>query len=82
MKRALLPLVPVLLLAACSDSESSSPATTAPAATTGATTGATDGGTDIVTFTAEVWADNWFSLYVNGELVGEDGSITERRSKA
>lgn len=33
------------------------------------------------TFTAEVWADNWFALYVNGELVGEDSvSITTERS--
>lgn len=32
-------------------------------------------------FTAEVWADNWFSLYVNGTLVGEDSvSITTERS--
>ena len=25
-----------------------------------------------VTFQAEVWADNWFALYVNGKKVGED----------
>jgi len=25
-----------------------------------------------IEFTASVWADNWFSLYVNGQLVGED----------
>lgn len=32
-------------------------------------------------FTAEVWADNWFALYVNGELVGEDSvPITTERS--
>jgi hypothetical protein len=32
-------------------------------------------------FTAEVWADNWFSLYVNGTLVGEDSvPITTERS--
>ena len=30
---------------------------------------------------AEVWADNWFALYVNGELVGEDSTpITTERS--
>jgi hypothetical protein len=30
---------------------------------------------------AEVWADNWFALYVNGELVGEDSvPITTERS--
>ena len=33
------------------------------------------------TFTAEVWADNWFSLSVNGEPVGEDSvPITTERS--
>ena len=30
---------------------------------------------------AEVWAGNWFALYVNGELVGEDSTpITTERS--
>ena len=30
---------------------------------------------------AEVWADNWFALYVNGELVGKDSTpITTERS--
>jgi hypothetical protein len=33
------------------------------------------------TFVAEVWADNWFALYANGELVGEDSvPITTERS--
>ena len=32
-------------------------------------------------FTAQVWADNWFALYVNGEPVGEDSvPITTERS--
>jgi len=32
-------------------------------------------------FTAQVWADNWFAMYVNGELVGEDSvPITTERS--
>lgn len=32
-------------------------------------------------FKAEVWADNWFALYVNGALVGEDSvPITTERS--
>lgn len=32
-------------------------------------------------FTAEVWADNWFSMYVNGKKVGEDSvPITTQRS--
>ena len=34
-----------------------------------------------VTFTAEVWADNWFALYINGKLVGQDSvPITTERS--
>jgi len=34
-----------------------------------------------VAFTAEVWADNWFALYINGKLVGEDSvPITTERS--
>ena len=33
------------------------------------------------TFTAEVWADNWFGLHVNGALIGEDSvPITTERS--
>lgn len=33
------------------------------------------------TFTAQVWADNWFALYVNGRKVGEDSvPITTERS--
>ena len=32
-------------------------------------------------FVAEVWADNWFAIYANGELVGEDSvPITTERS--
>ena len=44
------------------------PATSAPAAT------------KIFSFTAEIWADNWFALYVNGKKVGEDSTpfATER----
>ena len=35
----------------------------------------------ILSFKADVWADNWFSLYINGKLVGEDSvSITTERS--
>ncbi|MEM0929278.1 MAG: PEBP family protein [Pseudomonadota bacterium] len=34
-----------------------------------------------VQFTASIWADNWFALYVNGELVAEDSvPITTMRS--
>lgn len=34
-----------------------------------------------IAFTAEVWADNWFALYINGKLVGQDSvPITTERS--
>ena len=36
---------------------------------------------DASSFRAEAWADNWFALYANGELVGEDSvPITTERS--
>ena len=42
--------------------------------------GAATGGTG-VEFVADVWADNWFALYINGELAGEDSTpITTERS--
>lgn len=36
--------------------------------------------TKVYNFTAEIWADNWFALYVNGKKVGEDSTAfaTER----
>ncbi len=78
-----------LVLAACGDDGSSEEATTA--TTTDATTATTATTTDTTTaepepsstttFVAEVWADNWFALYANGELVGEDSvPITTERS--
>jgi hypothetical protein len=75
MIRRTLPLVTVLLLAAsaCS-SDAVSDTTPAPTAGTGPRAGES-------TFVAEVWADNWFSLYVNGKLVGQDSvPITTERS--
>ena len=37
--------------------------------------------TKTLSFTAEVWADNWFALYVNGKKVGEDSvPITTQKS--
>ena len=34
-----------------------------------------------ISFTAEIWADNWFALYVNGKKVGEDSvPITTQKS--
>ena len=54
---------------------------TTPDTTTGGTIPITQSTADASTFTAEVWADNWFSLSVNGELVGEDSvAITTERS--
>ncbi|MEQ1874673.1 MAG: PEBP family protein [Ilumatobacteraceae bacterium] len=87
--RLVVPVVFALAsLAACGgDKDSADGATPTTAANapdstaTGAdSTTATDAGTTS-TFTAEVWADNWFSLYVNGVLVGEDSvSIDTERS--
>jgi hypothetical protein len=60
-----------LTAAACgSDAETQSASTDGPVPTDGTST-----------FKAEVWADNWFALYANGELVGEDSvPITTERS--
>lgn len=34
-----------------------------------------------ISFTAEIWADNWFAIYVNGKKVGEDSvPITTQKS--
>lgn len=61
-----------LLAGACSSDDT---------ATAGAVdTSAIAAGTS-ATFVAEVWVDNWFSLTVNGEFVGEDSvPITTERS--
>ena len=81
-------LLPLLILvgAACSNDDSATSTTTA-APTTIASTDTTTPATEntataeAITFTAEVWADNWFALSVNGELVGEDSvPITTERS--
>lgn len=78
---------PTTTTSATATSATTTEATTTEAATTVAlpsspaptTTGSAAG--SLVTFTAEVWADNWFSLYVNGEKVGEDSvPITTVRS--
>lgn len=88
-------LVLSVLLVGCSDSTASpttsttppEPATTVPttdalpSTTEPATTAGDSSAGAPVTFTAQVWADNWFSLYVNGEKVGEDSvPITTVRS--
>ena len=40
----------------------------------------TTAATKVYSFSAEIWADNWFALYVNGKKVGEDSTpfATER----
>jgi hypothetical protein len=73
---------------ACGESGSTDPTaenTAATAAggvtTTGEGTEADTAQTGTSTFEAEVWADNWFALYVNGALIGEDSvPITTERS--
>ena len=76
----------ILGLAACSSSSetatTSNPSTiSAPSVTEAEPTSTVAASSQISTFTAEVWADNWFALYVNGELVGEDSvPITTERS--
>ena len=73
----------VLALAACGGSNSTATPTDGEASPSTSTSdaSATEGAGSPVTFTAEVWADNWFALYANGELVGEDSvPITTERS--
>lgn len=79
-------MLAIIGVAACSSSSSSSSPTSPTTINDSSevtiempSTAAPEGVTS--TFTAEVWADNWFSLYVNGELVGEDSvPITTERS--
>lgn len=79
------PVVPAESTVAPTVAPTDAPTTDAPtidAATTDApATDVSDAASAEVTFTAEVWADNWFSLSVNGTLVGEDSvPITTERS--
>ena len=62
--------------------KSTSPSPSASEATTVSTSSSTpEAATGSRRFRADVWADNWFALYVNGEKVGEDPvSITTERS--
>ena len=79
-------MLAILGLAACSSSSetatTSNPSTiSAPSVTEAEPTSTVAASSQISTFTAGVWADNWFALYVNGELVGEDSvPITTERS--
>jgi len=80
-----------LLIAACSSDPEATTATTttttltatsaAPAVTDKASPEEEVAASGPVSFTAEVWADNWFALWVNGVLIGEDSvPITTERS--
>jgi len=54
---------------------------TSSTATSSTATTATSTAAGTTTFKADVWADNWFALYVNGTKVGEDPvPITTERS--
>lgn len=67
-----LTVLALALLAACSSDGAEPTASVAASAQA-------DG--EASTFVADVWADNWFALYVNGELVAEDSvPITTERS--
>ena len=74
-----------MLLIGCGGSSSSDTTSTAAAATSSSSAPVVSADTssiaESVTFTAQVWADNWFSLTVNGVKVGEDSvPITTERS--
>ena len=79
-------MLAIIGIAACSSSSkttmtSSTSTITAPSVTEAEPTSTVAASAQSSTFTAEVWADNWFSLYVNGQLVGEDSvPITTERS--
>ena len=69
----------MLALAACSSSTSSNN-TSKPTSNTAVSTSTSAAGAP-TKFVADIWGDNWFALYVNGKLVGEDSvPITTQRS--
>ena len=74
--------VAVVGFTGCAESNSTTTQTTTTIQTsTAIQTSTTTIAAGTATFIAEVWADNWFALYVNGVLVGEDSvSITTERS--
>ena len=74
MRRSAVLFSLALVVGACSADDPLSTETSDTATVVGASNGSG-------TFTVEVWADNWFALYVNGELIGEDSvPITTERS--
>ena len=72
-------IILMLLAVGCGDGNGNAATRTIVPATAATETAPGQGATS--EFVAEVWADNWFALYVNGELVGEDSTpITTERS--
>ena len=83
-----------LIVTACGDDSAQDPQTSPSVATTDANSGFdsshapeptekidTERTFGSASFRGDVWADNWFALYVNGELVGEDSvPVTTERS--
>ncbi len=79
VKRAVALLVVMLLASGCGSGNGD--AGTGTALPEIGATGAAPGQGGKSEFVAEVWVDNWFALYVDGELVGEDSTpITTERS--
>ncbi len=80
----------IVAVAGCGGTDSTESASTSSSVGSGVATTTTSGDTEgdaaddstsSSSFVAEVWADNWFALHVNGELVGEDSvPITTERS--
>ncbi|MBX2804157.1 MAG: hypothetical protein KTR31_41235 [Myxococcales bacterium] len=69
------------VLFACEPQETSSVTDGQPTDTPGTTDGTDPGTSGPTEYRGEVWADNWSSMYVDGELVMEDSvSITTERS--
>ncbi|MEZ5382377.1 MAG: hypothetical protein R2754_11375 [Microthrixaceae bacterium] len=81
-RSALALLLLCLLGSACSTEGGDQAAEpTASTVAAGGGTSAAEPGEATASFTAEVWADNWFALSVNGTLMGEDSvPITTERS--
>jgi len=91
---ALAACTPAVIVTACGDDSAQDPQTSPSVATIDANSGAASSNAPEPTekidtertfgsasFRADVWADNWFALYVNCELVGEDSvTITTERS--
>ena len=78
-KRALALLVVTWLAIGCGSGNGD--ATTGTASPEPAAAGQSSAQGAALEFKAEIWADNWFALYVNGDLVGEDSiPITTERS--